>query len=757
MADIEKKSILYYASAPFYADLYHTVMKKHKTLLIAMLLLCHYAKALHITIIESSITNSGHKQDLEWKAAATNMGHTSSIVPQSTLDNTNFFSGTDILIISSLTTTMGTGRVNNVRQFLMAGKPVYIQSEYKSTFGTNIAFQSLVNTLGGTFNWTGTVQGVLAPMAVSSPFSNTSNNVSPLNYFWWGCAGVGNNTVFPFLTYNNQYFGFSFSPPNSTFGNLITTSDQDWIIQMTAPLLLENIITHLINGSAPVKLKTSVHSQTDILCNGDNTGTIVIKATDGGKPYQYYWSPNVSSKDTATGLAAGVYTCTVVDFYGDTSVETVTLTQPPAISVAHVIQHVGCPDGSDGMAAVTATGGVPPYRYSWLPSGINKDKATGLSTGLHEYTVTDTNNCTYKDTVRIYSPSVTRQAQDITICEFGDAMFTIAVDSPGMAYQWQVDNGNGFVDIVNNATYTGTGTDTLRVKDIERTMHAYRYRCEISGSCTYYSDPASLFVNNRNIPELSVTHSPEYICEGAEVAFASSLSYYVDGVSGYEWYRNNVPGGADDTAYSTNALLDKDVITVRVHIKNKCVDTVISASVPVEVHPHPEAQIAISNTEDICYGDTLWFAAADAGEGFTYQWQPYDVFSDETGRYVPGAINKEEDIKLVVSNNAQCADSQSVHIQGETCCRFFTPTAFTPNNDGLNDVFKLLSDVTVEVDFFRVYNRFGELVFETVNKNDGWDGTYKGKTADVGAYYYLLQYTCNAKVKQMKGSCTLIR
>ena len=124
---------------------------------------------------------------------------------------------------------------------------------------------------------------------------------------------------------------------------------------------------------------------------------------------------------------------------------------------------------------------------------------------------------------------------------------------------------------------------------------------------------------------------------------------------------------------------------------------------------------------------------------------------------MPVILNNEEEVKLVVYNGTQCIDSQEVSVSAEACCRFFIPSAFSPNNDGINDEFKVLSDVTVELNFFKVYNRFGEVVFETKDKSLGWNGMYKGRTADVGTYYYHAQYKCDSRDKAVKGDCILIR
>jgi gliding motility-associated-like protein len=87
------------------------------------------------------------------------------------------------------------------------------------------------------------------------------------------------------------------------------------------------------------------------------------------------------------------------------------------------------------------------------------------------------------------------------------------------------------------------------------------------------------------------------------------------------------------------------------------------------------------------------------------------------------------------------------------------PNAFTPNNDGLNDVLKVMHNSTiVSINYFRVFNRAGNLIYETKNMNEGWDGKINGSIADADAYYWIVEYnTWDHKVFKEKGSTLLIK
>lgn len=241
---------------------------------------------LNITIVESQSVNAGHIMDTEWSSVASGMGHTPTIVSQSTLDNTAFFSNTDILIISSGVIALPINRVNTILQFIRSGKSVYLQSEYQATKSTNQAFEAIIDSLGGSFTWTNQFYGTLMPSVIGS-FSNTNNTVNLLNYFWLSVAGVGDGNMTNYLEFGGEYHGFHYTPSNPCFGSINTNADQDWIRMATSPQLMENIITQLMPVSTIYgKLALDIGNDTT-LCSGDN---LLLEATINNATY--LWQDN---------------------------------------------------------------------------------------------------------------------------------------------------------------------------------------------------------------------------------------------------------------------------------------------------------------------------------------------------------------------------------------------------------------------------------------------------------------------------------
>lgn len=202
---------------------------------------------LNVTIMESQ--SMLHNIDTKWYNFFTSSGHTAIIVPQTTLDNNAFFATTDILIISSGVVVLPSNRVNTIIDFIKTGKPVYLQSEYLMSYSTNKAFPIIVKALGGNFKWISESNGNLNPMLVLGSFADSVNKVDSLPYFWWGVTGIGDCNTVSFLEFNNLKYGFQYVPLNPSFGTIITTSDQDWIMDYStqAVKLMTKILAQLTN------------------------------------------------------------------------------------------------------------------------------------------------------------------------------------------------------------------------------------------------------------------------------------------------------------------------------------------------------------------------------------------------------------------------------------------------------------------------------------------------------------------------------
>ena len=110
-------------------------------------------------------------------------------------------------------------------------------------------------------------------------------------------------------------------------------------------------------------------------------------------------------------------------------------------------------------------------------------------------------------------------------------------------------------------------------------------------------------------------------------------------------------------------------------------------------------------------------------------------------------------------NGCTAVDNVTVTVRTAKCDEtdVFIPNAFTPNNDGNNDIFRVRSNFIDELELI-IYNRWGQEVFRTTDKNGGWDGTFNGQELAPDAYAYYLSVLCiNAETYKKKGNVSLLR
>lgn len=191
-----------------------------------------------------------------------------------------------------------------------------------------------------------------------------------------------------------------------------------------------------------------------------------------------------------------------------------------------------------------------------------------------------------------------------------------------------------------------------------------------------------------------------------------------------------------------------------------CSDT--SAIIPVMLDNELKAEF--EGTAVVCPGDKASFVDKSTGNIVSWYWtfgngntSNQQVPPDQT--YPTSQITQDVPVRLVVTNNIGCKDSMIHRVKVAGNCYIAVAGAFTPNGDGLNDYLYPINAYKAQDLLFRVFNRFGQLLFETRDWTRRWDGTFKGQGADPATYVWTLEYTdgdSGKRIKQ-KGTSILIR
>ena len=221
-----------------------------------------------------------------------------------------------------------------------------------------------------------------------------------------GCDSVviTNLTVNPIsatTVFDTICSGASFTLPN---GNTVNTSGS-YPVTLSNQFGCDSVVTNILT----VINVSLVASETDILCNGQSTGTIGATATGGLQPYNYQLTLNgapVSNNATGSfnGLAAGSYVVDVTDNFGCTATTNITINQPPALQISDSAVNVSCYGLRDGSITVNALGGTQGYTYALNGQTNSSGIFSPLDTGTYEYGVTDANGCADSGAATISQP-----------------------------------------------------------------------------------------------------------------------------------------------------------------------------------------------------------------------------------------------------------------------------------------------------------------------------------------------------------------
>ncbi len=368
----------------------------------------------------------------------------------------------------------------------------------------------------------------------------------------------------------------------------------------------------------------------------------------------------------------------------------------------------------------------------------------------------------------------------------GDSVILPADDHPGATYAWS--GPGGFTDTARNPVLhdldtSHTGLYTVRITTSSGTI-----------TNTVYVSVTELPVNDILIPDAvclgsdlvltdtSTRDDVTYLWEMPTQSTSTrmpleidSLQLYHDGVYKLTTYAG---GCIYETSKEVEVLRPSSYRFTRASCQNEPFvlngvplmesgtyqDTVTASNgcdsfiqVKYIAFPIPEPSLQVLNAGRLCMNDTIQIQAAG---GLRYEW--YDGGNNllGTGDHLNYTYtdNREPVIRVVAINEYECRVADSVRLSLVPCCSVYLPNAFTPNGDGKNDQFSAIVYGHPEEYMIRIYNRYGEMVFTSSDPKIRWDGTYKGRDADVGVYFFEFSTRCmDGAETYKKGDVTLIR
>ncbi len=242
---------------------------------------------------------------------------------------------------------------------------------------------------------------------------------------------------------------------------------------------------------------------------------------------------------------------------------------------------------------------------------------------------------------------------------------------------------------------------------------------------------------------------------------SDTVQYFQDGnhgINSWQWVFDSVGSALQNPSIIYPVFGDKNIqLTVS---NGVCSDT---ASGIVTLDNTLKA--LFEATSILCPEDKAVFNDSSIGHIVSYDWDLGDGSFDfmpipADHNYPPAtATQKIYTVQLIVQDDLGCTDTATQQIMKLRSCYIRVPNAFTPNGDGINDYLYPLNAFKADNLEFRVYNRYGQLVFETSDWTKRWDGNLNGKPQGVGTYVWTLQYTDRDSGKKIssKGTTTLIR
>lgn len=523
----------------------------------------------------------------------------------------------------------------------------------------------------------------------------------------------------------------------------------------------------VVVGNNP-SFTTSITNVVDVTCFGGNDGEATANGSDPLATYSYAWSTTpVQTTQTATGLVANtMYYVTITDdATGCLEYDSVMVIEPTAVVINSVSPDITICAGQTTDVTATAIGGSGAgYAYEWnqgIGAGQTHTVAPATGTSLtYEVWAQDGNGCpsdTGSVTVTVHPELSVSVSPDDTIC-------------PGFTSTLQASGSFG-----NGGPYTYSWTPQTNIDDpnspspVVTLSQATTYYVTVSDGCSPdVMDSVTVYI--WDLPQPFASPDTLDVCMEPVQAFTfynttdasngmldtnSVIWNFGDGViASQPWdtieYTYNDPGTYTVTM-TVSSIPQMGGCTVT--------DTVIPA---VTVHENPIADFLEEPNPTTMFEPEVEFT--DITEGAINQWEWYfsnlgtSSFSNPSFEF-PDDTSGVYPVTMIVTDIYGCQSSivKNVIVHGEF--GVFVPNTFTPDGDNKNDLFGPEGFGVVDEDYsFKIFNRWGQKIFETHDLFEPWDGTYKGEIVQQDTYVWKLNFKdVNGEKHERYGHVNVIK
>lgn len=568
------------------------------------------------------------------------------------------------------------------------------------------------------------------------------------------CFLVNNSVWFRFITNDiggqatvsvSNYIGLldgvllsSTIPCDPSGYTIIDCSSLDDSLSLSASNLLPNTVYWvMIDGAsgnqtnfqiavfgAAVQWTVSL-AKIDATCDNSCDGSATLTPVDGTSPYSYQWSSGGCNTAACTGLCPGSYNVTVSDSINCPAITAFSIGTLAPASIAVTKTPEQCYNACNGTATAVLSSGKTPYSYSWstIPVQISQT-ATGLCSDTFSVTVTDSLGCDTNTSVIINTlpPATISFSSTDAQCpcdadSAGSGMATAVLSSgpQPLNYVWSTNP----LQTAKTATGLCPGSYAVTVTDSAG--------CDTSSTVT---------INVLPPPVTSVT--PDIKCgsscsSSATATLSSTLSPYT-----YSWINS---GQTTKTATG----LCPGSYSVIVTDNAGCKDTGM-----VTITELPELSVSVAKSDAGCGRLGTAIATMTGGTSpYTYQWS-----NSNTTAFISELAPGNYAVTVTDVNN--CTDSAEGIVEVVECA--INPAAkFSPNGDGINDVWLIANIENFPDNKVNVYNRWGQLVFMANGYNND-DKVWEGRLVPDAIYFYVIyEDRNNKKDKVLPGNVTILR